>query len=207
MRRLGIFGGSFDPVHLGHLNLAIEMKEKHQLDQVCFYPARVNPNKFVKESSEKGFSSAEHRMQMVRLALEEIPGLTFSTLEFSRAGPSYTIDTLRILAENQKSAQQFFLIIGEDAATNLHQWREPEEIVKKARLLIGARSLLDPEVIQNRFQGSPSLLAAIKEGYTKTRILEISATEIRKRLAVGLYCGHLLPAKVMDYIRINELYL
>ena len=179
------------------------MKEKQQLDQVIFFPAFVNPNKF-RPHEQHSFASAEDRLKMVDLALEDVPGLSCSSLEYSRKGPSYTIDTFSALRLNQQEAE-LFLIIGADAALHLHQWREPDEIIKLAKLLIGVRSF--PLKGSLKFQGSQELVGAIHAGLTETRMLQISATEIRERLAQGLYCGHLLPGKVMDYIRSNQLYL
>jgi nicotinate-nucleotide adenylyltransferase len=202
-RKVGIYGGSFDPIHFGHLSLAIEMKEQHQLDEVCFYPSFLNPNKFNSNRSES-FASAKDRLQMLDLALEKIPGFTHSSIEYENVGPSYTIDTLHRLIEDLHESTELFLILGEDASQHFFQWNQPEKIIKLVHLLVGTRTqFLD----ESRFQDNEAVVQAIRQGVTRTRIMEISSTEIRERLAHGLYCGHLLPAKVLDYILTNRLYL
>jgi nicotinate-nucleotide adenylyltransferase len=190
-------------MHFGHLNLAIEIKEKRQLDQVIFFPAYANPNKFL-DTPQESFASAEDRLQMVRLALEGIPGLSCSALEYSREGPSFTIETLHAFVAQQQEPQELFLILGLDAALHLHQWKEPEEVIKLATPLVGVRPLSLQGSL--KFQGSQELTDALQEGIVETRLMDISATEIRNRLAHGLYCGHLLPGKVMDYIKAHRLY-
>jgi nicotinate-nucleotide adenylyltransferase len=197
-KEIGLYGGSFDPIHLGHLNLAIEMMELHHVDEVWFCPSAVNPNKL-----QGSTASAHHRLNMLRLAIEAVPGLKISEIEVGSDGLSYTIDTLKLLAQEHRS-DRFSLIIGDDSARTFYQWRQPEEILKYARLLVGRR---EEASIKEDFKGGPLIVEAIKRGLTRTRIMEISSTEIRERMAHGRYCGHLLQGKVLDYIISNHLYL
>jgi nicotinate-nucleotide adenylyltransferase len=203
MKKIGIFGGSFDPIHLGHLNLAIEMLEAHHLDEVWFCPAGRNPHK-----EDQHPVDASHRLKMIQLAIEKDPRFRICDLEIKRQGLSYTVDTLKKLhaLQLEKGEQtSFYLIIGKDAARNFHRWHEPEVIIELARLLVGERrdeTLLPSE----EYQGSPAVVKAILEGLTSTRIMEISSTEIRERLLNKKYCYHLLPGKVLDYILTNHLY-
>lgn len=190
---IGIFGGTFDPIHYGHINLALEMMEAHHLDEVWFCPANLNPLKLTAHPI-----SVQHRLKMLQLALEDIPGCRINDIELKRPGPSYTIDTLRTLVAQEKS--KFCLIIGDDAASHFPQWRDPAEIVKLVPVFIGRRSL------ESLPQMDPAIYETLAKGATETRLMEISGTEIRQRLAQGLYCGHLLPAKVLDYIYANKLY-
>lgn len=199
---IGIYGGSFDPIHLGHLNLATEMMEAHNLDEVWFCPVACSPHK-----SRKAPVSSEHRLNMLRLAIEEEPRFSISEIEIERDGLSYTVDTLKELVASQAGKEDpdtFALIIGEDSAENFHRWHQPEEIVKLAKLLVGSRP--DSEKKEGGFQGDSSVVEALEKGLTKTRVMEISSKDIRKRLLNKKYCYHLVPGKVMDYINTNHLY-
>lgn len=202
-KKIGIYGGSFDPIHHGHINLAVEMIEAHQLDEVQFCPSFINPNK-IRGSA----ASANQRLDMLNLAIADEPKFRVLDLELCREGPSYTIDTLHELMASQAGRpdpDHFFLIIGDDAAQHFYRWRQPEEIVKLATLLVGRRSLSSA---CNDLKGSSApLIEAVHKGLTLTRILEISSSEIRKRLAKRQYCGHLVHSKVLDYIRLHHLYL
>ena len=199
---IGIYGGSFDPIHIGHLNLATEILEAHHLDEVWFCPAERNPLK--KEQAPVG---ASHRLNMVRLAIEEEPRFKVSEIEMNRAGLSYTVDTLNelnLLQKDKEDPDSFALILGEDAARDFFQWHQAEAIVDSVKLLIGSRKN-EINTIEG-FQGSHAIVNALNNGLTKTRIMEISSKEIRERLLNKKYCYHLLPGKVMDYIITNHLY-
>jgi nicotinate-nucleotide adenylyltransferase len=192
--KVGVFGGSFDPFHLGHLNLSIEMLEKRGLDEVWFCPARLNPFK-----QEGATAAAVHRLEMVRLGTSKFPFFRLLDLELTREGPSYTYDTIVTLMQTHKA--QFSLILGNDALAGLSRWHRIEELITLVPLLIGSRKgNLDS------ITGSPSLLEAIQRGLTPTREMEISATEVRQRLREGLICDHLLPKEVLDYIKRHQLY-
>lgn len=200
-KKIGIYGGSFDPIHPGHVNLAVEIMEARDLDEVWFCPSAVNPNKLAGSSA-----NAADRMNMLKIALEGIPRFKIIDTELRRAGPSYTIDTLRELIKAQASKRDpdsFMLIIGDDAAKSFYQWHQPEEIVNLVPLLVGRRSISKDS---ESFKGSPAIVEAIKKGITPTRAIEISSTEIRQRLSKNLYCGHLLQGKVLDYILSHHLY-
>lgn len=200
-KKIGIFGGSFDPIHLGHVNLATEILEARHLDEIWFCPAAINPHK------EQGSSAnAGHRLNMINLAIADTPFFKILTAELDRQGPSYTVDTLRALIEsqhNQIDPDHFFLIIGDDAVQSFHRWHQAKEIVRLVPLLIGQRS---PSIDLENLKGEPTIIEAIKKGMTPTRIMEISSTEIRDRLSKKMYCGHLLQAKVLDYILSHHLY-
>lgn len=200
-RQIGIYGGSFDPIHLGHLNLAVEMLERHQLDQIWFCPSAINP--FKRQGSQ---ASSRDRLAMLRLAIAGEPRFQICEIELNRPGPSFTVDTLRQLtiAEHTHSTPATFcLLLGQDAARRFGQWHQAEEIIQYARLLIGCRS---PGEAVPIFEGSPAVVKALLGGLTPTRIMEISSTEIRQRIANRCFCEHLLPGKVLDYILAHELY-
>lgn len=197
-QKIGLFGGTFNPVHYGHLNLAVEMLEKHALDAVWFCPAQINPLR-----TDEPPIPAEHRLAMLQLATEKAPYFEVIDVEVKRPGPSYTVDTLRGLTQ-QHPDTEFYLILGEDAVQGFLGWKVPQEIVSLAQPLVGCRSKeaidLAPLV------ADPVVYAAVKKGVTCTSVIDISSTEIRARLAKGLYCGHLLPEKIVDYIYTNHLY-
>jgi nicotinate-nucleotide adenylyltransferase len=190
-KKVGFFGGSFDPIHLGHLNIAIELAERHKLDEVYICPTSQSPFKKAKPP----IASKEHRRAMVTAAISPLPHFTLLDLELQHTVPCYTIDTIRALiaADHKKT---YFLLLGEDALEHFHEWREVEELVKLATPLIGSRNNSKAVTVS----------AAIKRGLTTIPIMEISSTGIRDRLKNDLYCGHLLPAKVWDYIQQHQLY-
>ncbi len=180
-RKIGFLGGSFDPIHCGHLNLAIQMLEKEGLDQILFCPAHFSPFK----SDHRPVAPAQHRLAMIKLILE--PFFDVTSIELDRKGPSYTIDTLRAL--NQENIE-YRLILSDESATNFGQWKEAEELARLAPPLVGSRS--------GRVCG---LFQTIQ-----TPLFDVSSTVIRHRLAAKKYCKHLIPSIVLDYIDEYGLY-
>ena len=132
MLRIALFGGSFDPIHLGHLQLAMQLFKEHGLDELFFCPAAQSPFK------EKPIASGEHRKRMVELAIEGIPGFYILLAELSRGGISYTIDTLRLLRKRHPNAE-LFLILSEESFKEFPQWKDYEEILTLAKPLVGPR--------------------------------------------------------------------
>ena len=186
---IGLYGGSFDPIHNGHLNVAIGMMEAHNLDEIWFCPAMLNPLK-----QQKLSTTPENRLEMLKLAIEGFPGFQAIDIELKRPGPSYTIDTLDSLKG------KLALIIGEDSAKDFHLWRSPEKILARSEIIVASRGKRAP------FTGSPEIVTALNKGLTEIRLMEISSTEVRERLRNGKYCGHLVPTKVLDYITKHQLY-
>jgi nicotinate-nucleotide adenylyltransferase len=203
VKKIGIFGGSFDPIHIGHLNLAFELMEKKHLNEVWFIPAQINPHK-----REAVPLSIEHRLHMVQLAIQGIPQFSLKDLESKRSPPSYTIDTLRIFIEEdsfKQSPHQFYLLMGEDAIPSFSHWYLPGEIIKLASLLIGTRSGIWQS--ESLFLGEDlAVREALLNGLTAIRLIDISSTELRQRLSQNLYCEHLIPAPVLQYIHQHQLY-
>jgi len=189
MREIGFFGGSFDPIHFGHINLALQMLEIHGLAEVLFCPAFCSPFK----SENPPIASPRDRLAMLKLALAKIPQFRIISLEIDRGGSSYTVDTIRKL---EKEGDQLRLILSADAAVHFNRWKEPEALMHLAPPLIGVRKGVAIEDLPEK----------LKKGLTPTKIMEISSTEVRERLKKKLYCGHLVPGKALDYIRIHGLY-
>lgn len=197
MKKVGLLGGSFDPIHLGHLNLAIELKEKWQLEEVWFIPAQVSP--FKKNALP---SLASHRLKMVELALKPFSQFFLSDFELQRPSLSYTIETVNYFCQLHRE-NRYFWLIGEDHLNSFTKWYQWQEILKQVTLLIGSRFQSPSEEANILPEQLQSLLT---KGWTRTRLMDISSTDIRMRLIENLPCDHLLPNTVLTYIEQNQLY-
>lgn len=195
MKRIGFYGGSFDPIHFGHINLCLEISENHNLDKVLVCPANISPNK----KRDYPPVSAIHRLNMCKLAIEDIKNFELIDNEIKRDGNSYTVDTLNELKMIYPD-DEFFLILGLDMYKEFSTWKNPDEILKLAKPLVGARDV-------DHLDQNLKYFHDFEKGMTKTRLLDISSTQIRKRIQQKNYIRHLLPAKVVDYIYDNRLYL
>ncbi len=180
-QRIGLFGGTFDPIHHGHLIMARDVMELDQLDEVIFIPCSQSPLKQTRTQA-----SDEERLTLLKLALCEEPGFSLSDWEIRRSGISYTIDTV-IHFQNQYPSRDFFWLVGEDQAVSLDRWHRIEEL----RKLITFRFM--------HREGSESHL-------TLGRRLDISSTEIRRRVAAGLSIRYLVPEPVRLEILRRGLY-
>lgn len=192
-KTIGFYGGTFDPIHFGHINLAMQLLEIHKLDEVLFCPAYCSPLK----TAAPPHANSIHRLEMARLALKDIAHFLLTSYEVDKNNPSYTIDTLRMLKGEGGGDVKFRLLLSEEAALQFDQWKEFQELIRLAPPLIGTRS-------SHSLKGS--LAGNLRPGFTATKIFDISSTEIRARLKKGLYCGHLVPAKALEYIQANGLY-
>lgn len=188
----GFLGGTFDPIHNGHLHLALEMCERYALDEVIFCPAGCSPHK----ENTPPSASKEHRAHMVELAIMQIPQFSLCRIEVEKEGPTYTIDTLREIKENNLR-DVFHLIFAQDILPKFDEWKEVEALVALAPPLVGSRScklsFFLPEI-------SKQLEIA------QIPLMDISGTDLRERLRKRLYCRHLIPSNVLDYIYDNKLY-
>jgi nicotinate-nucleotide adenylyltransferase len=186
---IGLFGGSFDPVHHGHLIVGQVAAEKLKLDSLRFVPARAQPFKLGQHRS-----SSEHRAAMLSLALAGTPRFTVDHCELDRPGPSYTVDTLRHLREQEPGAE-FVLLLGADAAADLPGWREAECLPDLARIAVFGRPGSSPPVL-------PWTTATVE-----VPAIDISATEVRRRARQGLSVRYWVPDAVAEYIATHQLYL
>jgi len=185
-----LFGGSFDPIHFGHLNLAIEIKEKLKLKKIVFCPTRISP--FKQKNPPK--TSPEDRFKMIKIAIKGIDGFDATNIEIKKDEVSYTINTLDELQEITR------LIVSDDMLDTFHLWKDYKKILKRTSLIVGTRKNI-LERYENKYFSIP------KKCFIRTNIFEISSTDVRNRLKKRLYCNHLLPKEVLDYICKNGLYL
>ena len=191
-KRVGIFGGTFDPIHIGHLIIGQEIMLQCALDRVVFMPAREPPLK-------RTMASAEDRAMMVSLAVRDYPGFELSRFELSRPGKSYTIDTLRHLHRNMSENPKIFLIIGADNAVEMGDWFDPEGVLDLAHVLVAERPGFERARVDPAFQS--------RMQFVETPLLDISSTAIRERVRTRKPISFLVPDAVADYIRTQGLYL
>ena len=189
--KIGLLGGSFDPVHLGHLLVARAAREELGLDKVCFIPAAQSPFK-----PGTPPAPAPERLRLLRLALAGETGCEMDDLEIRRGGVSYTVDTLRHYAEKFPGAELFYLI-GADQTAQLPQWREAAELARLAQFVVAPRPGESPAALPAPFRGR-----ALR-GFP----LAVSSSEIRARVKAGLPVTRLTPAAVAEAIANNRLYL
>lgn len=191
-KKLGVLGGTFDPIHMGHLVLAEQVREKFQLERVIFIPSASPPHK-----TEQKLSSAKDRFEMTNLALEGNPFFFVSDIELKREGLSYTVETLRKLKELYKDSEIYFLT-GSDVLNEITTWKDPEEIYKLAKIVIGIRPGFDKFDPEDHF-AKKSIIVNITG-------IDISSTQIREKVRKGESIKYLVPSKVEEYIRKRNLY-
>ena len=211
--RVGLLGGSFNPIHLGHLRSAEEVREALALDLVYFVPAAMPPHK-----SAEGLAPPEHRLAMVRLATKGNRHFMVSDVEIRRAGRSYTIDTVRHFLATLRAPSTLFLMMGSDAFAELDTWKECDELVRLSSIVVHTRQ---PD--GNDEPPRISLAALKRFGYIRdddhyvhpsgqtlsfvaTTIFPVSATLIREKLHRQQSVRYLMPGDVVDYIQRQGLY-
>ena len=191
-KKLGVLGGTFDPIHMGHLVLAEQAREQFELDQIIFIPSASPPHK-----TEQELSLAIHRFEMTKLALEGNRYFSVSDIELKRKGLSYTIETLRELKGLYKDSEIYFLT-GSDVLEEITTWKDPEEIYKLARIVIAVRPGFDKFDPENHF--------AKKSVIVRITGVDISSTQIREKVRNGESIKYLVPSKVEEYIKKKNLY-
>jgi nicotinate-nucleotide adenylyltransferase len=191
VRRIGIFGGSFDPPHIGHLIIAELAQEQLSLDEVLFVPAFVPPHKAGSHAS-----TALDRLTMIRLAVRGNPLFHVSDIEIRRKGISYTVDTVAALRRRYRGGG-LFLIIGGDSLKQFWSWRSPLTILANASLAVYARPGHERPAKGH---------AGVRVHCLAGPLLQISSTDIRKRMAAGKSVRYFVPEAVRSYIRLHRLY-
>jgi len=183
--KLGLYGGTFDPIHHGHLILARDAVETLGLDRLFFIPNTISPHKLATQPAP-----AFLRARMIRAAIEDEPRFDIEETELSRTGPSYAIDTVLELRERYGADAEFYYLIGQDNVKDLHTWRRADELHHLVTFVVLARHAQDTPL--------PYV--------TLERKIEISATEIRKRIANGSSIRYLVPEKVRELLERHQLY-
>jgi nicotinate-nucleotide adenylyltransferase len=211
---VGIFGGTFNPIHLGHLRAAEEVREAHGLTEVRLVPAALPPHKEI-----AGLAGAAHRLRMIELAVDGVPGFRVSRLELERPGLSFSVDTLRAVRAEVGEAERVVFILGFDAFRDFHTWKEHAAIFSLCDVVVVTRppapALLSHEEIplaarESFWYDSSSEVFRHRSGHVLTlqRItaLDISAASIRARVAAGRSIRFLVPPAVDAYIAAHRLY-
>ena len=196
--RIGVFGGTFDPIHMGHLIAAEDARAALELDKVLFIPAGQPWFKSYRQITE-----AHHRLEMVKLAVESNPPFDVTDIEIRRGGPSYTVDTLAELHEWHADAE-FIVILGVDALREIDRWHQPRTLFELASVVGMARpgASLDPSALNAAIPGASSRMRLLDSA-----LIEISGTDIRGRVAAGQSIRYRVPAAVERYISENGLYV
>ncbi len=197
---IGVMGGTFDPIHKGHIIVAEEVRTQLNLDEIIFVPAGQPWLK-----ADIPVSPAEHRLQMVSLAIADKPYFKLATLEIERAGPSYTVDTITELQKKLGAGGEIFFILGWDSLSQLPQWRDASRLIRLCHLVAVPRpgySLPDLDSLEAGIPGLSKRLVILDKPQ-----IDISASDIRERVAQGLSVHHLVPESVGKYIRQHKLYL
>ncbi len=203
MPTVGVFGGSFNPIHFGHLLLADDICEALRLDRILFVPAAQPPHKPAAE-----LAAVEHRYRMTALAVNEHPRFAVSDLERRRSGPSYTVDTLTALAPEG----ELFLLIGSETFLDLLSWREPRQVARLARLVVVPRTgaNFDPDAPAGQKVLAELGLAAFGTPggpiLHRAASLPISGSDLRRRAREGRSLAYRMPEAVAAYIRQHGLY-
>lgn len=198
-KKIGIMGGTFNPIHTGHLLLAQAALEEAKLDRICFMPSGIS---YLKQDNT--VLDAAHRLQMTQLAVSGNPDFTVSDMEIKREGNTYTCDTLKQLKEEQPQ-NSFYFIVGADSLFYMENWYHPKEIFASCTILAAVRDdfgLSDLEEKANQlkreFDADISLLHLPR--------IDISSTDIRERIKSGKSIRYMVPDAVCDYILQNHLY-
>ena len=201
-RRIGLLGGTFDPIHYGHLAIAEEVRAAHELSEVVFIPAGHPPHK-----PGRVISSAADRLAMLRLALASNPAFRISSVDLERPGPSYTVDTLRLLHKQWGPSIHLDFIIGGDSLEDLTSWYDPAGILARLTHLVavGRPGYIDPpgflDHLERRLPGMGERLL-----FVPVPQLEISSSDLRQRVAAGRPIKYQTPEAVETYILQRQLY-
>ena len=196
---IGVLGGTFDPIHIGHLTIAEAVRSRLNLAEILFVPAGVPWLK-----TDRPISAVEHRVEMVRLAIADKPYFKLSEVDVKRAGPSYTVDTIADLQGQTGSEDELFLILGWDSLVELPEWHEPSRLITMCRLVVVPRPGYPRPKLKSLEASIPGISqrAILMDGPE----IDISALNIRERVAKGLSVHHLVPEPVNRYIKEHGLY-
>ena len=191
--RIGIFGGTFDPIHLGHLIVAELARCLLPLDRVVFVPARIPPHKGTVPTDP------DHRLRMTDLATRDNPAFEVTDLELRRDGPSYTVETLRDLRDRNPGDARHYLLMGADSARDLESWKDHRVLLEEATVVVLSRAGVRRSDLPERVERHATLLS--------TPVIEISSSDIRRRVREGGSIRYLVTDPVEQYVRAEGLYV
>jgi nicotinate-nucleotide adenylyltransferase len=194
MKKIGLFGGTFDPVHNGHLIIAEYLRDELELEEIWFIPAKIHPLK-----DNRNITPEEHRVRMLELAVADNPLFRVSRVELERESVSYTIDTIETLLKQYAHLNpRFYFFIGMDNVNELYRWKRPDDILRKCQVVAFGRPGFTPHEEAKKF------LPYIK--FVHVPLLEISSTFVRQRIREGRSVRYLIPDAVWRYIDEKQLY-
>lgn len=198
MSRIGILGGTFDPIHHGHLAAAEEARVALGLERVLLVPARVSPLKL-----DQPLTPALHRLAMTRLAAASNPHMAVSTVDLDRAGPSYTVETLALLQAELGPAAELYFIVGTDSLAELARWHDPARLIRLCRIVAVSRPpyAYDLAPLERLLPGVTERVL-----YLPIPLLDIAASDLRRRIQEGRSIRYYVPPAVADYIYAHQLY-
>ncbi len=202
-RRFGVFGGTFDPIHLGHLIVAQEVVSVLQLDRLFFLPAGDPPHK-----RNRSVTPAHHRVAMVKRAIANNPAFALSLVDVKRTGPSFTVETLRLLHQAWGPETGIYFVLGWDMLDELLTWHDPPGVVRQADKLVAVHRPgygVDVAYLERLEQALPGLQEKLLR--VETPQVALSSTELRERVAQGRPIRYQVPDAVERYIRAAQLYL
>lgn len=213
MERVGLLGGTFDPVHNGHLQLGRIVRDTIGLDRILFIPAASPPHK-----DNLQVSSSAHRLEMLEIALADCEAMEISDIEMVRRGMSYTIDTLEELKRSGQAGTQYFFVLGSDAMAEIETWYRWQELIVSVHFIVAVRpgfSVKEIETLIRRNGFAPEQSNYDRWFHQRhgneirflaDETVDISSTEIRKRIRAGTDLHNMVPRQVEAYIRANRLY-
>jgi nicotinate-nucleotide adenylyltransferase len=196
--RVGVFGGTFDPIHMGHLVSAEEARVKLELERVVFVPARLPPHKL-----DQVVSPVEHRLTMLELAIASNPHFAVSRVDVDRFGPSYTVDTIELLRDEWGSGIEVYFIMGSDSLLDILTWHNPRRLIRLCRFAVVSRPgyQVDLDELDALLPGVASRVQILNAPE-----LAISSTDIQRRVREGMSIKYQVPEAVEDYIYQHKLY-
>jgi len=193
IKRIGLFGGTFDPIHLGHLIVAEALREKCSLDIIFFIPTGHHALK-----DTRHITPPAHRLRMLELAVEDNPHFVVNDLEINRNGVSFTIDTIKVLNKKYPPAQyQLCFLVGSDIVNEFHRWKNPDALLKLCKFIAFGREGAEID---------PKAKYASSFRFISVPGIEISASDIRRRVFAGKSIRYLVPPSVRNYIKQHALY-
>ena len=196
--RIGLFGGSFDPIHVGHLHIARQACARLDVERVVFVPAGRPPHKLAQALTEP-----KHRFEMARLAVAEEPCFSISRIDLDRPGPCYSVDTVRLLQETWGPDARIHFLIGADSLADLPTWYQPRRLLELCQVVVVGRPGYDLDLarLERRFPGAPPVVFL-----EHVPQIDVSSTEIRRLVSAGCSIEGFVPSAVAAYIKAHGLY-